>query len=100
METNSKIYRFAARFLATLIVAMGAFALPLYLAGCGDESTTRIQNCVNNGPGQQQCIDGNGNITDSPCVTVNGALVTSTGQSCDLSSETTVVAPTPEPSAG
>jgi len=94
MEMDSRISRFAARFLAVLVVAMGAFALPLYLVSCGDKNSTHVLTCFNNGPGQQQCIDGNGNITSSPCVTVNGALVTTTGQSCDASQ--TTIAPEPE----
>lgn len=95
-HTDSKIYAFAARFLATLVVAMGVIALPLYLASCGDRTSVAQLTCFNNGDGTQQCISGDGNVTNSPCVTVNGALVTTTGQSCDASS-TTTVAPTPEP---
>lgn len=92
METDSRIYKFAARFLAVVIVAMGVIALPLFLASCGgDQTSTSTQlTCFNNGDGTQVCNDGNGNITNSPCTTVNGSLVTSTGQSCDAStSETT-----------
>jgi len=73
------------------------YAILLFVAACGDGgSTTNVLICENSGPGTQTCIDGNGNITDSPCVTVNGALVTSTGAPCDLST-TTNAEPSPEP---
>jgi len=69
---------------------VGAVVSAVFLLGCGDGGTTSTQlTCINSGPGTQQCIDGNGNVTDSPCTTVNGALVTTTGQACDASTTTT-----------
>ena len=70
----------------------------LLAVACGDGgSTTNILLCDNSGPGTQTCIDGNGNVTDSPCVTINGVLSTSTGGPCDASHTTTV--PSPEATA-
>ena len=77
---ESRVYKFAARFLATLVVAMGAFALPLYLASCGGEGgsvsidsppppCTQVQFITDNtgtASPTQACINGDGNRIESP----------------------------------
>ena len=66
------------------------------LAGCGGGggSTVTQLTCFNNGDGNQTCIDGSGNVTDSKCVTINGSLATDTGGPCDASSPTTTTTTT------
>jgi hypothetical protein len=77
-----------------------SIAFLFVLASCGGGSDTpSVTNlfCDNNGNGTQTCIDGNGNVTDSQCVTINGTLATSTGEPCDASTTTNPPAePTPE----
>ena len=85
--------RGSVRLLALPLVGL----IGLSMLGCGDKTSVNQLTCFNSGPGMQQCIDGDGNVTASPCTTVNGALVTSTGQACDASSSSTTVAPTPAP---
>ena len=81
----------SASLLALPFVAL----LAVFTFGCGDKTSVQQLTCFNNGDGTQQCIDGSGNVTDSPCVSINGALATTTGQACDASSSSTIAAPTP-----
>ena len=93
MEKQIAAAKGSVRLLALPLVGL----IGLSMLGCGDKTSVNQLTCFNSGPGMQQCIDGDGNVTASPCTTVNGSLVTSTGQACDASSSSTTVSPTPEP---